>query len=244
MGPALLLVHGGMTTAVRWEPLWELLTRRFRVTAMDRRGRGSSGDAPEHSLRSEYDDVIAVARHLAHEQGHPIDVFGHSYGAVCALGAAAHGGPFRRVALYEPPGPATVPPEWVARMKSLIEADQSGRAMVSFLTEIIGLSREGVMALRDSPIARDSTEIVAATMAREADALSTVDLAELACAVRQPVLLLLGEKSPPWASTITSSLRQVLPDPHLVLLPRQGHEAVDAAPETVAAELTAFLADD
>lgn len=243
-GPGLLLVHGGMTSSDRWQPLWELLTRRFWVTAMDRRGRGSSGDAPEHSLSREYDDVNAVAQHLADEQGHAIDVFGHSYGAVCALGAAAHGGPFRRVALYEPAGPATAPPEWVARMKSLIGAGHSGQAMVSFLTEIIGLRPEAVMALRDEPIAKEATKIVAATMSREADALSAVNLTELAGAVGQPVLLLLGETSPPWASAITSSLARVLAAPHVVVLQGEGHEAVDTAPEKVEAELNVFLSDD
>ena len=44
-GPGLLLVHGGMGRLERWEPLWGLLTAHWQVTAMDRRGRGSSGDA-------------------------------------------------------------------------------------------------------------------------------------------------------------------------------------------------------
>ena len=43
-GPALLLVHGGMGTMDNWALLWDALTARFTVTAMDRRGRGSSGD--------------------------------------------------------------------------------------------------------------------------------------------------------------------------------------------------------
>ena len=44
-GPALLLVHGGMGTINSWQRVWGPLTRQRRVTAMDRRGRGSSGDA-------------------------------------------------------------------------------------------------------------------------------------------------------------------------------------------------------
>jgi pimeloyl-ACP methyl ester carboxylesterase len=41
-GPPLLLVHGGMGCIESWQPLWEPLTSRYQVTAMDRRGRGSS----------------------------------------------------------------------------------------------------------------------------------------------------------------------------------------------------------
>jgi pimeloyl-ACP methyl ester carboxylesterase len=43
-GPTLLLVHGGMGQIERWEPASDLLTSRWRATALDRRGRGTSGD--------------------------------------------------------------------------------------------------------------------------------------------------------------------------------------------------------
>jgi len=41
-GPPLLLVHGGMGQIESWQSLWPALTGRWRVTAMDRRGRGAS----------------------------------------------------------------------------------------------------------------------------------------------------------------------------------------------------------
>ena len=68
-GPGLLLVHGGMGRLERWEPLWGLLTEHWQVTAMDRRGRGSSGDAEPYDLSQEYDDVAAVAASLADRDG-------------------------------------------------------------------------------------------------------------------------------------------------------------------------------
>jgi pimeloyl-ACP methyl ester carboxylesterase len=78
-------------------------------------------------------------------------------------------------------------------------------------------------------------------MGREADALSVVDLTELARSVPQPVLLLLGETSPPWASAITSPLARALSFARVVVLPGQGHDAVDTAPEKVEGELSAFF---
>jgi pimeloyl-ACP methyl ester carboxylesterase len=68
-GPGLLLVHGGMGRIESWQRVWGALTRQRRVTAMDRRGRGSSGDAGNYDLSSEYGDVAAVAAALAGEQG-------------------------------------------------------------------------------------------------------------------------------------------------------------------------------
>ena len=241
-GPALLLVHGGMGQLERWEPMWGPLTERWRVTAMDRRGRGSSGDdAAPYALSKEYADVAAVAARLADENGGPVDAFGHSYGATCILGAAAGGAPFRRIALYEPPGPQTAPREWVDRVTALIAEGRVGRAMVSFLTEIIGLTREQIEELKAAPLAYDIFSVVTATLPREAEALTGVDLPGAARMVTCPALLLLGATSPAWAGDITRELAAALPAAELVVLPGQGHEAVDSAPELVVRELAGFF---
>jgi len=63
---------------------------------MDRRGRGSSGDTGPYELSKEFADVAAVAASLAADG--PVDVFGHSIGATCALGAVGLGAPVRRLA--------------------------------------------------------------------------------------------------------------------------------------------------
>jgi pimeloyl-ACP methyl ester carboxylesterase len=238
-GPPLLLVHGGMGCIESWAPRWEPLTSRYQVTAMDRRGRGSSGDAQPYDLSREFEDVAAAAASLA--SGDPVDVFGHSYGAVCALGAAANGAPVRRLALYEPPGPQTVPAEWRARVLPMIAAGQSGRAMMSFLTEIIGLSAEEIAVLRDAPRAYDVMPIVSATMPRESRALSTVDLKALAAGVEVPVLLILGSASPAWAHEIIHDLDGVLTTKTLAVLDGQGHDAIDQAPELLLTQLAPFF---
>src|SRR5437899_5413194 len=145
--PALLRVHGGMGRIDRWQPLWDTLTSRWRVTAMDRRGRGTSGDTGRYDLSREYQDIAAVAVSLAGDG--PVDVFAHSIGATCALGAAASGAPVRRLALYEPAGPQTAPREWRDRVSAMIAAGKPGPAMASFLTEIIGLTAGQVKELRN-----------------------------------------------------------------------------------------------
>ena len=189
-GPGLLL-HGGMGTIQSWQRMWGALTTgQRRVTAMDRRGRGSSGDADNYELSSEYADVAAVAAALAGEQGGPVDVAGHSNGATCVLGAAALGAPFRRIALCEPPGPQATQDNWPERVSAMVAAGQVGRATFTFLTEIVGLTRSEVETLHDAPGGRDVLPIVAATLPREAWALAAADLAGAARQVRQPVLAL------------------------------------------------------
>jgi pimeloyl-ACP methyl ester carboxylesterase len=240
-GPALLLVHGGMNRLERWAPIWGLLTRWRRVTAMDRRGRGSSGDTQPYQLSREFDDIAAVAARLAQDAGGPVDVFGHSIGATVTVGAAAAGAPLRRLALYEPPGPPTVAGPWRDRAVAQIAAGQPGAAMFTFLTEVVGLTREQIEGFRALPGAGDVLPIVAATLAREADGLAAVDLPALATAITVPVLLMLGTASPPWAGDLTRALEAVLPDATVAELPGFGHEAIDIAPDRVDALLRDFL---
>lgn len=240
-GAGLLLVHGGMGTIESWHRVWGALTEQRRVSAMDRRGRGSSGDASDYKLSREYDDVAAVAAALAEGQGGPVDVVGHSIGATFVLGAAALGAPFRRIVLYEPPGPQAVRHQWPERVTAMVADGQVGRAAFIFLTEIIGLAPSQVEALRDAPGGRDVLPIVAATLPREAHALAVADLAGAARQVRQPVLLLLGAASPPWAGEITRQLAATLPAATVTELPDAGHEALDTAPDLLAAQVLGFL---
>jgi pimeloyl-ACP methyl ester carboxylesterase len=238
-GPPLLVVHGGMGCIQSWAPLWDKLTAHWRVTAMDRRGRESSGDTQPYALSKEYEDVAAVAASLA--EGAAVDVFGHSFGATCALGAAAGGAPVRRIALYEPPGPQAAPDEWRERVTALIAEGRTGRAMMSFLTEIIGLTGERIDGLRNAPPGYDVMSIMSATIPREAAALATVDLPALAATVPVPALLILGTKTPAWAGDITYQLQAALPDGRPVSLPGHGHDAVDTDPGLIARVLLEFF---
>src|SRR3970040_231447 len=84
-GPPLVLVHGTTANHTRWAPVLPALSKRFSVYACDRRGRGASGDASPYALEREFEDVAAVVDGI----GGPVDLLGHSYGAICSLEAAA-----------------------------------------------------------------------------------------------------------------------------------------------------------
>ena len=158
--------------------------------------------------------------------------------------AAALGAPMRRIALYEPPGPQATQNNWPERVAAMVADGQAGRAAFTFLTEIIGLTRSEVEALRDGPGGRDVLPIVAATLPREARALAAADLADVARQVRQPVLLLLGTASPPWASQITRELAAELPAATVTELPGTGHEALNTAPDLLVTEVLRFLSHE
>jgi len=67
--------------------------------AIERLGRGQSGDAPDYSIERGFEDVVSLANSI----DKPADVIGHSFGAACVLGAAQQIPSLRRVILHEPP---------------------------------------------------------------------------------------------------------------------------------------------
>ena len=97
-GEPLLLVHGVATTGADWAFVRQHLRERFTVVTMDRRGRGESGDAGEHSMDREISDVLAVLDAIDGRL-----LVGHSYGALCSIGAAEQTDRLERLVLYEPP---------------------------------------------------------------------------------------------------------------------------------------------
>src|SRR5688572_24264216 len=81
-GPPLLLVHGATADhTTTWRSVRSTLEQRFTVFAMDRRGRGGSGDSSAYDLQREAEDVAAVIDFI----GEPTAVLGHSYGGLCAI---------------------------------------------------------------------------------------------------------------------------------------------------------------
>ena len=81
-GPPLVLVHGSTSdhdTAYRF--VIPMLERYFTVRALDRRGRGESGDGVDYCLERELDDVVAVIE----SAGEPVNLFGHGFGALVTL---------------------------------------------------------------------------------------------------------------------------------------------------------------
>jgi len=91
----------------------------------------------------------------------------------------------------------------------LVADGQVGRTAFTFLTEIVGLTRREVEALRDAPGGRDGLPVIAATLPREAHALAAADVAGAARQVRQvrqPVLLLVGTARPRWLARSRGSL--------------------------------------
>ncbi|HWB57177.1 MAG TPA: alpha/beta hydrolase [Gaiellaceae bacterium] len=238
-GPPLVLVHG--TTGAHWSFGYVLpeLVGRFTVHALDRRGRGESGDAADYAIEREFEDVACLVDSL--EQ--PGVVFGHSFGATVALGASLLAGNARGLVLYEgSPGIPAVDEADLERVEALVAAGEREAAMVESL-RLFGLTAEEVDQMRAAPtwpvrVAAAHT-IVREVRAEEAYAVEPDRFRELSVAA----LLLLGEESPDWAREATERLRAALPDARVAVLPGQGHAATMTAPGLVADEIVRFATE-
>jgi pimeloyl-ACP methyl ester carboxylesterase len=237
-GPDLLLVHGTTADHTRWESMTPLLESQVTVHAMDRRGRGGSGDSPSFSLDAEADDVIAVVEAI----GGPVDVFGHSQGALYVLEAALRTSGIRRMVLYEPPIEVAAPLELRRRVATLVAQGRRDEAVTTFLHEVAGMTEDQLARARSLP-SWAARVAAARTVVREEEvsAAYRFDPARLArCAV--PTLLLDGTESPPELRAGTARVAAALPDVRIVRLEGHGHVAMLSDPELVVRETLAFLA--
>ncbi len=246
-GPPLVLVHGATADHTAFRVVGPVLSVSFTVYAIDRRGRGSSGDAPDpYSIEHEFEDVATVAEALASTSGGPVDVFGHSYGGRCALGAALLTDAIRRVISYEgaptPPGSSYHPPGIEARLRERLAAGDRDGALAAFLTEVVGMSAADLAAYQADPIwpvRASAAGTILRELEAEADPAASLDRLGAVC---QPVLQLLGGESLPVFRDATVALDSRLADGRVVIIDGARHAAHHTHPDQVVRAVRAFLA--
>ncbi len=242
-GPPLVLVHGTTADRTRWRPLLPYLEPHATVHAVDRRGRGASGDAPDYDLAREFEDVAAVVDAVADASGSMVDVLGHSYGGLCALGAATLTSNMRRLVLYEPPvnADASAFPGVEERLDALLAEGNREAVVETFLREVAMIPEEELSALRAQP--EWPARVAAAhTIVREfrGPLGRGFDPAQ-ASTISAPTLMLSGGDSPDYMKAATEFLAAALPDARVVVLEGQQHVADVLVPEVFADHVVAFL---
>lgn len=245
-GRPLVLVHGTTATAARWQAVLPLLEDHVTACAVDRRGRGASGDGTAYSLAREAEDVAAVVDAVGADAADDggADLLGHSYGALVALEAAFLTTRVRRLVLYEPvvTGEGSFPPGTEARFVELLAQGRREDVVVELLRDLAGIPEEDLALMRADP---SWAERVAAahTVVRETQAESdyTFEPARFA-ALHLPTLLLDGTESPDMCRRSTALVAAAVPGAQVEVLRGQGHVAMVSAPELFVAAVLAFLA--
>ena len=245
-GPPLLLVHGGLGDHTRWGALVPYLQPHFTVHAMDRRGRGASGDGPNYSPQQEFEDVAAVVDAVAEGSGSAVNVYGVSNGATFALGAAALTTNVRRLALYEPGvfvAADLITPELGESLDSLLAAGDNDGLVETFFREALGLGDDDIATKRAQP-SWPARVAAAPTLPRELrNTPEELFDATQAGKLSVPTLLLEGSESAESLRTDVRTVAEAVPNARVAILEGQAHSADFLAPELVAKELLAFLGE-
>jgi pimeloyl-ACP methyl ester carboxylesterase len=245
-GPPLVLVHGTLGDHTRWAALRPRLEPHFTLHALDRRGRGASGDHADYDVGRECEDVAAVVDTVAGATGSRVDVFGSSGGGSFAVGAAALTANIRRLVLFEPPTGALaglVPADLADRLDALLAAGDREGVLVTAYRELVGLSAADVDRLRAEP-AWPNRVAAAHTVPRELRiAPHRLFDPEQAATVTVPTLVLVGGATPLAFRTSSETVAAALPNARLTVIAGQGHGAELLAPDVVAEAVLGFLAD-
>ena len=239
-GAPLILIHGTTADHQRWASVLSALESKFTVYAVDRRGRGESGDAESYAIEREFEDIAAVVDSIPGA----VCLLGHSYGAICSMEAALLTKKVSKLILYEPPVPAGIeiyPTVVVDRIQELVrEGDRDG-AVSTFFSDIVRMPWKELEMLRSLPTWK-SRVASAHTIPREMRSSEGYRfIPERFRDFATPTLLLLGGASPAFLKNGTQLVHQSLRASRIVIMPGQQHTAMNTAPELFTDEVLNFL---
>jgi pimeloyl-ACP methyl ester carboxylesterase len=234
-GPTLVLVHGTTSDHTTYDELVPHLASRRTVVTYDRRGRGVSGDGQSYDMERELEDAAAVFAAAAQRQGGPVDVFGHSFGAFVALGAATLSDHVRAIVAYSPGFGAEYPEGALERIESATASDDLDAALQVMFAEVIGMPADEIEFMRQSPV-WPVRVAAAGTVAREcrADEAFLRGYAARLAEVRPPVLVVDGAANNPAKRRIAEDLGAALPGARMYEMAGQGHVAHHVAAPALA----------
>jgi pimeloyl-ACP methyl ester carboxylesterase len=243
-GPPLVLVPGGFGEGnPDMDFMQPFLVEHFTCYWMSPRGRGVSGEHPDHSRERHYEDVAAFVKGI----GEPVSVYGHSAGAAWVLGGASRAAAAcRAIALYEPPFPVTRPvmsDEAYARFCSAIAKDRLTDAFWISMDDVIDPTDEE-RALFAAPGVAELVEPLLRLGVREMPEFNRPPDTELFAKLTMPVLLLEGTRSGHHFKEAVRSLSETLDHARVVQVAGVGHLGPVTHAEAVADELVSFFRTD
>jgi pimeloyl-ACP methyl ester carboxylesterase len=241
-GPALVLVHGSIADHTTFDPFVAVLRHDFTTFSMDRRGFGASGDTPDYSIDQDFADVAAVVDVVAARTGGPVALWGHSYGANCAMGGAALTDNVHHLILYEPSLGLPYPPGTIETIEQALAKGDRDAAIVAVLVGILEMTDEEIDAFRSSPLW--PVRLAAAhTIPRECRAEEGWRYQpEQFVALTAPTLMLAGSDSVPVVREATDRAAAAIPGAEIHRLEGHGHFAHKTDPTMVSAIIQRFIA--
>jgi pimeloyl-ACP methyl ester carboxylesterase len=241
-GPAIVMVHGSIADHTTFDSFNAVLGGQMTTYSMDRRGFGGSGDTPEYSIERDFEDVAAVVDAVAARTGGPIALWGHSYGANCAMGGAALSDNVDHLVLYEPSLGIPYPPGSIAGIEAALARGDHDAAIVAVLVDILEMTDEEIGEFRASPLW--PVRLAAApTIPRECHAEEDwVFQPGQFDEITAPTLMLAGSESVPVVAEATTLAATAIPHVQIRVLEGHGHFAHRLDPALVTQIVVGFAA--
>lgn len=246
-GPAIVFVHGSVSTRHPWFPVIEALADNFTCLIHDRRGRGdtreSDASVTSYGPETELTD-IATMLELAGPGAH---LFGHSYGAVCALEFALRNELPGHLIAFEPPLPVPGPVagDTLPRYRQAIAEGDPDAALTLALREIVRAPEPLVQGLRNSP-GWSALTALAPTWTRELEVIDALDadggqVERYRALSGRPVDILLGTTTTQPHIDAAQRLHEVIAGSRLREMAGLHHFGHVEAPEAVAKHIRDVL---
>jgi pimeloyl-ACP methyl ester carboxylesterase len=241
-GPPLVLVPGGPADGeTGWLALVPCLSEHFTCYTVNTRGRGPSGDHPDHSRARIVEDIVAFVESI----GDAVLLFGHSAGGTHALEAAANTTAVRALALYEPTLMELAEPNRRARFdaafvraRSAVADGRPADGAQIFLEELALANDDELALLKEVDAAHEMASLVPLVL-EEAAQSGPPQLTDLALLkeITMPVLLLYGARTHPFFKHVARQVAGWLAECRLREVPDLGHLGPEVAPESLTDEL-------
>ncbi len=242
-GRALVIVSGALFASELWLKVMPLISTQRSVLVVDRRGRGKSGNASSYAPEQEIEDLLAVLEGL---EG-PVDLLGHSSGAILALQVAQRSpAKLERLIVYEPPvffaAADRIASDLPERLDALLSAGQPEAAVETFLREGPRASEAELRGMKSGQAWAAMVKGLAHTVPYDSRIQRAFSAAPSELArVRIPTLMLLGGASPERMRSAAETIKSRLGNATLTELAGQQHVAMLSAPTQFASAVNEFL---
>jgi len=244
-GTPVLLLHGSVSSAAMWTPVIDALKPRFRTIAPDLIGYGRTDPWPDGHDFSLDDEARLILPLVKNE---PVHVVAHSYGGAVALQLARSGDvTLRSLTLIEPV--AFYALREAGEPEAFAEAEALGTTFIARMaageTET---AMRGFVDYWSSPGTWDAMDEATRAQMRRAAAKIVLDFQatfadpgpEPFRALRLPVRLIAGDKSPLSVRRIAAVLARCLPSATLQVIAGANH----LLPSTHHRELSTLLLEE
>ena len=248
--PVVLLPAGPADSELSWGRVVRFLSEQCTCYLLETRGRGGSGDDPDHSPDRLVEDVLALAEDL----GEPIGLVGWG-SALWARVAARENAPVLAVAVYEPGAGEVMGKETGERMGKVFgrvgELAAEGRLLAAaraFIENADVIYSEEDLATgapaefweaAASRLPLFLQESKQASGSGRPGATSPLELGKLT----SPVLLLQGDRSSQWFGDSVKHVAEHVADTTVRRIPGAAHFGPYTHPRAVAEEMGRFFTD-